>query len=293
MNHQPIVSDLRKHATWIGAASLWAFSGLAAFMAISFSPPPSEVTGSALSVLAVLVCGISILVRRPILTSPTAASHFCSHVVWLLAGFATANWLGYFMLRSSTLLDAVPIALIFLTSETWFHLKVARQQLPWLFANISLLGNQLATTSFRSHSSIQSESQDESCCLATTLAREISTDTEDGLADNISRRTIHGIDASGSRYASGTVRVSLATGQLHETVVVGFCPAFEGDPSVDFDHDADGVSLELVNCTPTGMRVAIRRRNTELPLVFELHWYAAQVELSQRAAKGTAKSILP
>ncbi len=74
---------------------------------------------------------------------------------------------------------------------------------------------------------------------------------------------------------------------------MGFCPAFEGDPSVDFDHDADGVSLELVNCTPTGMRMAIRRRNTELPLVFELQWYAAQVELSQRAERGTAKSLLP
>ncbi|MCA9132642.1 MAG: hypothetical protein KDA45_05795, partial [Planctomycetales bacterium] len=61
----------------------------------------------------------------------------------------------------------------------------------------------------------------------------VENEAAEGLDEHLQRRTVEGIDEQGQRFLSGEVRVNLLGDQQVETVVIGFCPAFAGEPEVD------------------------------------------------------------
>jgi hypothetical protein len=111
-------------------------------------------------------------------------------------------------------------------------------------------------------------------------------------SQNLVRRTSEGLDESGRRYLSGEVRVCMEDGQQAETVVIGFVPAFEGEPEVDMECEQEGVSTRIIHCTPAGMRVTVRRPQAKAALTFEFQWYAVQAE-SNGKATDPFRQLLP
>ena len=272
------LSELQENAVWICMAGLWLLGGCAAWLFAVASPTQADISGSFLTLLAVLTASVSVSLRLPILSSPPTTSLFCEHLVWLLTGFATANWLGFFVVQSTTLIDAIPAVGTLCFAEVWFHSQVVKLGLlPWLRAGVSMLGNQSA--------SVDNESYEPPSEYETGAAAQE--------PDGIVRRAVCGVDENGCGYMSGEIRVSLADGQKQETIVVGFCPAFESEPNLDFECDAEDISWELINCSPAGMRIGVRRSTADSAIDFELQWYAAQSELGETATPVATSSVLP
>lgn len=242
-------------------ALLWAIGGLTAWLTSFVAFEDWSVSGSLLMLLAVSAALTSLLLRLPILSSPPCTSVGDDHMVWLLCCFAAINWLGFFLYQCSSWLDAIPVILAILSAEVWFVAAAWRVGgLPWLWEAVGAWSRPTTKVGAKS--------------LATSVAHE-----QEALDDNLKSRTLEGFDESGHRYLSGQLRVCLEAGQPTATVVVGFCPAFKGDPQVDLECEADDIAVKLINCTVTGMRIAVNRQNVADATVFLLQWYAVEVEL--------------
>ncbi len=279
-------SEHQENAVWISMATLWAIGACGAWISAVLAPWHSEISGSLLTILAMLTACASLALRLPILSSPPETSQFCDHLIWLLTGCATANWLGFFVVQSPALVDAFPAIAALAFGEVWFHTIAFRKGLlPWLSDGFARLIEQLSSLGSDTCEPADGLKQE-------NLHLEIQQLGFDG-SENITRHEICGIDENGGRYMSGTIRVSLADGQKHETIVVGFCPAFVGQPNVDFECNAEDISWELINCSPAGMRIGVRRSQAETSTDFELQWYAAQAEMTETSIPMATTQVLP
>ncbi len=117
----------------------------------------------------------------------------------------------------------------------------------------------------------------------------------DGLPGELARRCIEGRDELGQRYMSGEVRVELQPELVMETVVVGFCPPFSQPPLVELEYESTDAEqefeLKVVNVSPMGMRVHVRRPRSPSPASLLLLWYA--VEPSTAPQPGPLADSLP
>lgn len=107
------------------------------------------------------------------------------------------------------------------------------------------------------------------------------------------RSTQEGQTETGQRYLTGWVRFELSPDQKVATLTVGFSPAFAHAPDVELDQEMDTEEAhcqpQLEHVTPAGMRVAIKRTTTGVPLAGKLLWHASPAE----NASSTLRSRLP
>ncbi len=276
---------------WLGLAAVWSVGGLVAWLVAACSQATWIATSSGLPLLAVLATATSVALRLPILSSPSRTSLRNDHAVWLLSTCASLNWLGFFVLQCPRWSDALPAVIILLVGEVWFHVTAWRcRKLPWLRAGLQSLATQLGSLGV----DLSTPEANQHAFTQLTLGPDSAASNRNcQLGEQEDRLTVHGIDEQGRSYLSGELRIAFSADQPLETIVVAFSPPFARSPEVDFDCESDGVDVQLVNCTPTGMRLGIRRSTTREPLVFTLPWYAAEVESGNLSAAVTVERVLP
>lgn len=277
------VNEPQENAVWVCSATIWSVGGLIAWLAAANSPQTWIGSSSGLVILAVLSTAISIALRLPILCSPPKTTLASDHAVWLVSTFASVNWLGFLALQAPQWSDAWPLAMILLLGESWFHVTAWRRNaLPWLREMLVHLVSPVAQLGVdTNHQSLVERNQ--------TLVERNQTHLE----GRVQRSIVDGVDEQGRRYLSGEIRVAMAAGQTAESIVVSFTPAFVGAPEVDFDCEIEGVEVHLINLSPAGMRLGIRRSTGTEPVDFSLPWYAAEVELGDVAAEAIVNRVLP
>lgn len=130
------------------------------------------------------------------------------------------------------------------------------------------------------------------------------------------RQSMEECSEDGLRSLSGWIRFRLETGQKTQSVIVGFCPAFEQCPEVDVElmtepsddlaqnemgadfatkslsglgaersmneEDHDGCETHIEHVTPAGMRVILKRRTTNELSFGKLLWHASLTPASDR-----------
>lgn len=268
----------------LGFAMAWtAISAGAWLMAVLGGD--GSVEGSRLTAMAVGVCGIGLGLRWGVISKPCEPDFdsWRAPLLTLLLGYvATISWLGCIVLFSSNLLEALPACLVVLATEAWMLTRMDQDYRELLLlvlgaalTNWSLLDHLdgVRTRKARSTSTLRAE-------RAAAAADELHSYTLTADANlqfsEAVRHTEDGFDETGRRYMSGEVHVTWARSQKSDEIVIGFCPAFEGDPEVEFEVDQEDVSGRLVNCTPAGIRIALRRPVAEDRLKLTLSWYAVQ-----------------
>ena len=270
------INELQENAVWLCSAATWSIGGLVAWLTAVNSQTVWIGSSSGLTLLAILAAAISGAVRLPILSSPPKTTQRSDHAVWLMSTFASVNWLGFLMLQAPQWSDVWPVAMIVLLGEGWFHATAWRcNALPWLRENFFSVLNPL--------SQLGSEPDKR----PPVEGNRVDSD------EQIQRRMVDGIDEQGRRYLSGEIRIAMEAGQTTESIVVSFTPAFSGAPEVDFDCETEGVDVHLVNLSPAGMRLGIRRSTGTDPIDFSLPWYAAEVELGDVSADAVVHRALP
>jgi hypothetical protein len=169
----------------------------------------------------------------------------------------------------------LPALLVVLLAEAWLCLEFDRRHgWPW---SLTLAASGEGKLREPPSSALDGQS-------GTTIQEHtdsLATGGDDNADENQTfvRRTREGI-ADGQRFLSGEIQLKLSPDERSKEVVIGFCPAFEGEPSVEFELTDERVSGNLLNCSPGGMRLIVRRNPGEQPegLEFDLQWYAAQAE---------------
>lgn len=109
------------------------------------------------------------------------------------------------------------------------------------------------------------------------------------------RTSEEGIDPAGFRYMAGEVQVAWEESQRSQTVVLGFVPAFQGSPEVELELDCEDCSAQIQNCTPSGLRIQLKRSlgsntlgsNTQLT---NLSWYAKESNCGEPSDGESAES---
>lgn len=311
--------ESQQNAIWLGLAWLWFLGALLAWLVAASSPATWITSGSAVALLAAATSVISLALRLPILPSLDVLSYRSvarNHAVWLLGTCANLNWLGFFILQSPHGADALPALLLVLTAEIGFVATAWQQSaLPWLnqawtsfTGTLTGLGTgtelhhstqrhatqrhataQLPMTTHASDPTLEENSAEdpEDCCQSELLEDDAQ------LGESIDRRQVHGVNEFDQPFWSGEIRVHFCSDQLIQQVTVGFSPPFFSAPQVDWECESEEAEVKLVNCTPTGMRLEIRRFSDREPLIFPLQWYAAEVELGNMATASPAKRVLP
>lgn len=279
---------------------------------MAFLGGTGSVEGSALTVIALCISGIGLALRWRVIVNPceSTVADWAVPVLILMVGYvATISWLGCIALWSTNLIEALPACLVVLAAEAWILARLDEEYRELLFlvlgavlTNLTLL-DRLEWAS--SKESLASESSRTSAFRAErVMAAEEEIHTYSLTADanlhfnETVRHTEDGFDETGRRYLSGEVHVNWGRTQKTEEIVVGFCPAFEGDPEVEFEVDQEDVSGRIVNCTPAGIRIALRRPVADDRLKMTLSWYATQSmdcslfdERAAQAAGGASSTI--
>lgn len=214
--------------------------------------------GSELTAASILIAGISTILFRfssPIPTECDRADSQAPHLnsANLLGVFAILNWIGYLLHCNASPIEALPVVFILGGSQCWLHGNTLRQFVRWSASH-----------------SVGYESN-----LAPLESQSADSDAE----DLIDRKTVDGIADDGRRCLSGEIHVRFESGQRKLEVVVGFCPPFPAEPDVDFELEHESLSARLVRCTPTGMRMEVRREPSGPQLNSVLHWYALAIDV--------------
>ncbi len=293
--------EANESAIWIFLTALWAASAIVAWCSGLLTPEPHTTASSTVTLLGLAVVLISAALRLPVLSKTPRGSLRSDHLVWLLACAANIHWLGFLSGRCELLYDAIPTFLLVACSEVGLYSVASHhRQLPWLRLVAHRLRRQLtnlfgaadltwtsekpsaAPDAVQAQSAAGQRATDDWPADSKSTPQGARQDGRDGeapddrLGANLDRRTVQGTDENGQNFLSGEIRVRLAENQQTESIVVGFCPAFEGDPDVDLECELDGVSVRLVHCTPAGMRIAVRRARSSEKASFSLQWYATQ-----------------
>ncbi len=281
----------QEHAAWLLLVAGWAMVGMTLWIASASSPWPWEaMRGEAVTLVSLAVVAVAVVLRIPLLSRPKQEAVASYHALWLVGCLASSHWLGFLMMRSAAWIEAVPAMLLIATAEVWVMSRGLRLgALPWL----QELGVEFSTSIGTALKVADRVIEPNQSGLPASEPQWLGTACDAGLdseatracepadleSQNLLRRTVDGIDELGRRYLSGEVRVCLQSRQQTESVVIGFVPAFEGEPEVEIECEQEDVSASVVRCTPSGMRIAIRRPRAELAVTFGFQWYAAQLEL--------------
>ncbi len=297
------VNEFQENALWISLASLWAAGGWLAWLTSLGSNAQWLGSSSALTVWAGLAVAVSVALRLPILTTPPSTSLHSDHAVWLLTLFATVNWLGFFLLQANQWSEVLPAILLLITGEVWFHVTAwqlgvlpwCRQGLLRCFHNLANLGvepikpdrlleQNKSSKLVAADSVVHADGVERSLAGGSRLGQ--SSDYAVNHAEGVERNLVQGVDEQGRRYFSGDITIHMASEQTTDSVPVSFCPPFIGQPQIDFEIEVEEVAVQLIHSSPAGMRLGLRRSDAQEALVFQLQWYAIEVELDQTPVAG-------
>ncbi len=296
-------SQAQEDVLWQSLAVFWLAGSLLAWSAAALTPGRTVLDGGSLTIIALLVVGVSHSLRLPVLTASAHTPLLADHVVWLLAWMANLNWLGCLLLRSDSLLEALPALLLFCASECWLlHRVYCVACLPWLRQPLhdyrlrmaKLVGSSQPLASSDAPSRVTSDAVQptgmaiEQPGSREQPGREMPADAQavdrETPAQGLLRRSCDGVDEQGQRFASGEVRVEFDADQLSAEVVLGFVPAFGSRPNIELDiladeraeaQDAPECQFNIVTCTPAGARISLKRSPTRQPASLWLLWYAS------------------
>jgi hypothetical protein len=90
------------------------------------------------------------------------------------------------------------------------------------------------------------------------------------------------VTSEGMRVDSGEALVQLADDERQKSLVIQFASAFSQPPDVDIELEEDGVRATVVNCTPLGCRLAIKRAASG-PSRFVVAWSAGEQAVANAA----------
>ena len=96
----------------------------------------------------------------------------------------------------------------------------------------------------------------------------------------VRRTTEDAVDREGRRYLSGRIHLRWQVGQHSQLMVIGFVPAFQSEPTVEFESDSPETSVRCINCTGAGMRLDVKRKRSSLAEETVLEWVAIEREES-------------
>jgi hypothetical protein len=284
-------SQTQQREMWIYLAITWWIGSLTAWLIAWFSPA-SQSNESMLTATSLLVFGVSACLRLPVLTVQTPTTSLEDHFVWLLAATANVNWLGYLSINVDSISAVIPAILIGVAIEWWLWnqagragcLVWARRIFPILVLNkpgkpsapngspalVNAANPEIALSTSADHSTTQSSGQPALSSMG---------NPESCLDRNVVQRTLEdGIDPTGRRYLAGEVKLDWLVDQRTQTIVIGFVPAFTGNPEVEYEVNCDLCTAQIINCTPAGLRIQLKRNDASSELETNMSWYARQAE---------------
>lgn len=267
-------SQNRQNEMWLFLAILWWMGSLIAWLsAWIIASPASDPNQNFLLTLGGLTCfAVSAALRLPVLTDTHTSTSLENHFVWLISTVANVNWIGYMALVSSSLLGLISPLIVGLMLEAWlWHQAYRSNCIQW---NLTWLKNIWG-------SSDSSEDLTHQVCgnpdlSASDPGQQISEATNSESGRQPLRRVEDYLDANGQRCLAGDISVIWGENELSRYEVVGFVPAFEGSPSVEFDSDSEDAQVSVQHCTPAGMRIHIKRTSTASQPELSISWFARQ-----------------
>lgn len=297
-------TDTQQRVSWFCLTTIWAVCGLVAWVSEFNAADHSGNVSASSSLLLLCACaaaGITAVLRLPILASPLKTSAEADHLVWLLSCLAQINWLGYFVLRAENVFEIVPVVLVFAAGDGWFYNRArAAAALPWLWQGwadgqtwLGRLGVEATSANGTELNAKPRTAERQTLTSLPAQAPETAVAIEENSADRILRRTVEGTDEQGRRYLSGEIELGFGPAASSQVVVVVFQPPFVGAPEVDFECAADDIEMQLINCTPQGMRLTVRRTTSGEPVRIALQWYAVEVELGELPRETATQRSLP
>ncbi len=249
-----------------------------------------EISGSSLTVVAAMTAAVTTALRWPLLQSGIGdiGGTWC----WQLCYLAAINWAGGLVLAGTGWLDALPVLVILGLTELGVHQKALQKRSAEMLgatnpepslANSPLDAGSLLGVSGNPTPNTTADPQQEAGHEERRLDEQL-----DGRFD---RRLVDAHDVDGIRFVEGEVQLMLADQQTSEEVVIGFCPPFVGHPEVDFEPDHESLSVRLVRCTPSGMRLKVSRGAAAGTQEVMLQWYARQTDADSEATAGLQTSL--
>lgn len=297
----------------IGSVAWWMASLFAWAFVAAHAAPGICTDGSSLTTLGLTVVIISVALRWPLLHPTLPVAILVEHVIWLLAITACLNWIGFLFLIAARSAEVMPTVMLWIVGEAWLVSRISNSdRLAWLKACWKPVPEQLGRVFSASSSSTKASINQvttKQLPATPTPPRELASDTElktgfDSDSGEL-RRSVEGINEDGERYMTGEIRIDFAPGQASETVVIGFCPALRGAPSIeaetadiadvdehsggfdDGDFDEDSLAIRVIHCTPAGARIIVRRSTSQDRRVVNLTWYAVENLSNVDTAAGT------
>lgn len=306
---------------WVLYSLLWSISGLVFWIASLFWAFP--IAGDALVMLTLAVVSFGVLLRLPTLThlferSPETALDGATDensagssktslpepsyndgvlrfltrddIVFVLLTIGAVNWAGGLLLHTASLLGGIVVLSLVALGEAWLWFRLyCSGHLFELFTNLPEPLTRYLPLPTHCSTGPETQSTPENSTSPIVTSDE-SAFVEEELDSAVQRRTEDGFDEEGRRFLSGEVRFLLAERQMSEEIVIGFHPAFTSPPDTDFELLSDEVRCRLVNVTPTGMRLAIRRSSNSLEEISStIEWFALQI--SPTAAESAVEEL--
>lgn len=277
-------SELQENAVWLSLSGLWAVGGAVAWLNSFDNRGDWNGSGGGSTMLALCVAATTLALRLPIFAPATGTRLRCDHAVWLLTTLCTVHWLGFFTQQTSLASDMFPVLLIFGIAEIWFIIRVRESAaLPWLRASCLSVYQRLMALGTEPH--LDSFRADGLAIHRRPLAdlQPLADERQLLEGETCERQTVMGSDEQGRRYMSGQIKVAMAAEQMTEALSIAFSPPFAGDPDIDFECEGttEEVHIQLIHCTPAGMRLSLKRASSPARITFALQWYATEVELSE------------
>jgi hypothetical protein len=259
---------------------IWWLGGLLAWFAVRGHAEPVSVDGRLITT-AIFVLLISGSLRLPTITSTAATGDAADHWVWLLCFAANVNWLGMILLKAASLWCVTAILLLWIIGEfslgylAWRGRRLSRffSAAKRLISTPSLFGSPaVSELSSRVAPSPVGQPADNRSETGTDVSCSKIGGTEERL-----RQTVHdGFDSDGRRYLAGTTFLSWQPEQRTQIVIIGIVPAFDSVPEFDSETDQPNLTVRIINCTPAGLRLSIKRAEPLDSNTSQLDWFVRE-----------------
>ncbi len=321
-----VPSKNQQNELWIFLVVTWWIGSLVAWIAAWTASTSSNANDSLLTASGLLLFGVSVALRLPVITSTQPTTSLEDHFACLVTASANVNWLGYLCLSSQSYVAVLPAAVVGLAVEFWLWNEMCRRDcLVGLRVFVSSINATLMKTSLiagahdankldsgsnatakqsstnsviESSTSLQlgnephlgNETVGESRTIQADLPSHIEAEGLNAKDSTVLRTSEEGIDPAGFRYMAGEIQIAWEDSQRSQTVVLGFVPAFQGSPEVELELDCEECSAQIQNCTPSGLRIQLKRvSGSNLPLT-NLSWYAKESNFGEHPDGESAES---
>ena len=296
----------KDHFAWLAILAFWCLSGILAWCS-TITSVAAPANPSSLTLLAILVLALTALLRWPLLTPASAEdaeTPTSLHAAWWMSTVGLINWLGALVMRCESAGSALVLLSLALGSELVFYQALPRNRLPWITASLQAIRaslyrwlaqdraeRPLPDTPLQTNETNE-ESPSEEPAGSPAMAEPsgplpaFAAESSDEIAppEQFTRKCTDQLTAEGQRYMSGEILIQLEPQQQSETIVIGFCPAFEIPPTIELECEAEEeLRAKVINCTTTGMRIAVRRSRSQQALECLLAWYALEAQSNAAA----------